>query len=197
MNLQKASLRAVPVAGDPSKLAIIFSFDASAPCKWVQQHSCRRTSCCKGPSDTAYCRVTVFIMATEDAAHGCQLTTATKQAPAPGIIYQQGVRAAPGCSFGRLAQDCEASRALPSWWNRQAGPSKASCLTSSCLQLGLMFPKADGVSVLLDVSQYEREALLTPGADTYPLAVRMETITPKGEAEGRTLQVSQPRQQPA
>lgn len=62
--------------------------------------------------------------------------------------------------------------------------------TCSILQAcGLMFPKADGATVLFDLSLYERELLLAPPDNTYPLAVRMETITAAGEAEGHTLQV--------
>ena len=33
VNLQKATLRLAPSADDPNKLAVVFSFDASAPCK--------------------------------------------------------------------------------------------------------------------------------------------------------------------
>ena len=52
-----------------------------------------------------------------------------------------------------------------------------------------MFPKSDGVTAIMDISQYERELLLTPPENTFPLAVRMETITASGEAEGHSLQV--------
>ena len=52
-----------------------------------------------------------------------------------------------------------------------------------------MFPKADGVAAMLDAGLYERQALLQPAENTYPLVVRMETITAKGEAAGHSLQV--------
>ena len=68
-------------------------------------------------------------------------------------------------------------------------------LKPRCVSLqacGLMFPRADGVAAMLDASLYDRQALLSPPENTYPLVVRLETITPKGEAEGHTLQVPPP-----
>lgn len=59
------------------------------------------------------------------------------------------------------------------------------------LQLGLKFPKADGAAAIVDTSLYDAH-MLTPGpasAGPYPLAVRLETITAKGLADGHTLQV--------
>ena len=52
-----------------------------------------------------------------------------------------------------------------------------------------MFPKADGVAAMLDAGLYDRQMLLQPPEGTFPLVVRMETITAKGEAEGHALQV--------
>ena len=59
------------------------------------------------------------------------------------------------------------------------------------MQLGLKFPKADGATPIIDTALYE-PASLTPGphaSGPYPLVVRLETITPKGLADGHTLQV--------
>lgn len=42
---------------------------------------------------------------------------------------------------------------------------------------------------MLDVALYEEQQLTTADGDTYPLVIRMETITDKGKADGHTLQV--------
>ncbi|KAK9788571.1 hypothetical protein WJX73_002760 [Symbiochloris irregularis] len=67
VNLKKATLQLAPVDGEPHKLAVLFSFDASAPCL-----------------------VTVFFMAHEDASNHSKVTT-SKQPPTPGILYEQGL----------------------------------------------------------------------------------------------------------
>ncbi len=56
-----------PLPGQPNKLAISFTFDASQPCA-----------------------VTTFVMATEEPARGCRLAP-SKQEPAPPVLYEKGV----------------------------------------------------------------------------------------------------------
>lgn len=41
---------------------------------------------------------------------------------------------------------------------------------------------------MIDLSLYEERQLLAAGRDTYPLAIRLETVTDKGRREGHTLQ---------
>ena len=142
-------------------------------------------------------------MATEDPVNGCKLTSA-KQAPWPGIVYTQGVRAQPmlashlaGSLSTQMHIDACSTQSCTHVHGAMAGTGSQCCPyrtqevdTWTILQAcGLMFPKADGATVLFDLSLYERELLLAPPDNTYPLAVRMETITAAGEAEGHTLQV--------
>ena len=77
---------------------------------------------------------------------------------------------------------------MSSWKTCNTGEMNAAFLW---LQLGLKFPKADGAACIIDTSLYE-PGMLMPGHGTsgpYPLVVRLETITPKGLADGHTLQV--------
>jgi hypothetical protein len=67
VNLKKATLAATPLPGDPSKLAITFTFDASAPCL-----------------------ATTYVAATEAPGRGCRLTTAL-QPPAPALAFGKGL----------------------------------------------------------------------------------------------------------
>ena len=57
------------------------------------------------------------------------------------------------------------------------------------MQLGLKFPEDSSAHAVLDVALYEEQELTTADGDTYPLVIRMETITDKGKADGHTLQV--------
>ena len=60
-----------------------------------------------------------------------------------------------------------------------------------CLQLGLKFPgpSTEGAQHVVDLGLYVEGALLAPGGrDSYPLVVRLETVTDKGRREGHTLQ---------
>ena len=59
-------------------------------------------------------------------------------------------------------------------------------------QLGLRFPKAtgEGAQAIIDLRQLNEHKLSAPDGDTYPLVIRLETITENGIAEGHTLQVS-------
>ncbi|PRW34052.1 putative E3 ubiquitin- ligase LOG2 isoform B [Chlorella sorokiniana] len=135
VNLKKNTLEVTPLPGQPNKLAISFTFDASQPCA-----------------------VTTFVVATEEPARGCRLAPA-KQEPAPPVLYEKG--------------------------------------------LGLKFPLAgagaDGAAQhVIDMSLYEEAQLLTSSRDTFPLVVRLETVTDKGKREGHTLQDLRPggEQQP-
>lgn len=58
------------------------------------------------------------------------------------------------------------------------------------LQLGLNFPGTtpEGAQHVIDLSLYGEQELLAAGRDTYPLVVRLETVTDKGKREGHTLQ---------
>ncbi|KAK9905555.1 hypothetical protein WJX75_002064 [Coccomyxa subellipsoidea] len=58
--------------------------------------------------------------------------------------------------------------------------------------LGLKFPKDGSAHAVLDVALYEEQELTTADGDTYPLVIRMETITDKGKADGHTLQELRP-----
>lgn len=73
VNLKKNTLAVTPVPGQPNRLAISFTFDASQPCA-----------------------VTTFVAAAEDAARGCRLAPA-KQDAAPPLYYEKGVRGVRGC----------------------------------------------------------------------------------------------------
>ncbi|KAK9823998.1 hypothetical protein WJX72_006880 [[Myrmecia] bisecta] len=53
-------------------------------------------------------------------------------------------------------------------------------------------PSADVSHAVLDLSRYDWAELSKANGDTYPLVVRLETITEKGLAEGHTLQELQP-----
>lgn len=63
------------------------------------------------------------------------------------------------------------------------------------MQLVLKFPKDGAAHAVLDVGLYEDRELTSADGETYPLVVRMETITEKGKADGHTLQVPAPPQQ--
>ncbi|KAG7673120.1 hypothetical protein Ndes2526B_g05305 [Nannochloris sp. 'desiccata'] len=65
VNLKKASLEVKPLVA--TKLAVHFTFDASAPCM-----------------------VSTFVLATEDGARGNKLTTA-HQTPGPAVLYPKGL----------------------------------------------------------------------------------------------------------
>ena len=119
VNLKKATLEATPLPGEPRKLALSFTFDASQPCA-----------------------VTTFVMATEEPSRGCRLTPAA-QPPPPAVAYPKG--------------------------------------------LGLRFPPPHGAGApppqhVLDLSLYGEAQLTAPDRDTYPLAIRLETVT--GERAG-------------
>ncbi|KAK9824223.1 hypothetical protein WJX72_008630 [[Myrmecia] bisecta] len=53
-------------------------------------------------------------------------------------------------------------------------------------------PSADVSHAVLDLSRYDWAELSKANGDTYPLVVRLETITEKGLADGHTLQELQP-----
>lgn len=72
VNLKKNTLEVAPLPGQPNKLALSFTFDASQPCA-----------------------VTTFVVATEEPARGCRLAPA-KQEPAPPVLYEKGVSAGGG-----------------------------------------------------------------------------------------------------
>lgn len=67
VNLKKSSLAVKSIPGDPNRLAISFTFDASQPCV-----------------------VSTFVAAIEDGTLGNRLT-ATQQAPSPMIRYPKGL----------------------------------------------------------------------------------------------------------
>lgn len=128
VNLKKASLAVAPLPSDPSKLAITFAFDASAPCV-----------------------ATTFVLASEEPSkQGCKLSTAA-QAPAPGIQYQQGM----GLSFP-----------------------------------GSNAPREAVMQHVVDLSLYEgqEDSMCAAKGDTYPLIVRLETISDRGAKEGHRLE---------
>lgn len=60
--------------------------------------------------------------------------------------------------------------------------------------LGLKFPgtSPEGAQHVIDMGLYEESQLLTAGRDTFPLVVRLETVTDKGRREGHTLQELRP-----
>ncbi|EFN57168.1 hypothetical protein CHLNCDRAFT_143545 [Chlorella variabilis] len=66
--------------------------------------------------------------------------------------------------------------------------------------LGLKFPGSapEGAQHVIDMGLYDEAALFAAGRDTFPLVVRLETVTDKGRREGRTLQELSPgaEQQP-
>lgn len=183
VNLKKNTLEAVPIPGTPNKLAITFTFDASQPCA-----------------------VTTFVAATEEPARACRLTPA-KQEAAPPLFYEKGVR-----RRGRCHRPAACCNAVPAWicprpcTSLQHVPSRAlspsnrpltsvplpPCvlLASSPLQLGLKFPGSapEGAQHVIDMGLYDEAALFAAGRDTFPLVVRLETVTDKGRREGRTLQ---------
>lgn len=183
VNLKKSSLAVTPVPGQPNRLAISFTFDASQPCA-----------------------VTTFVAAAEDAARGCRLTPA-KQDPAAPLYYEKGVRA---CRLARRPQRpvllhscrrrCRRVALLPGCRTSAAGLPPCTCRPPTCLppcahtpacsQLGLQFPGGapEGAQHVVDLSLYPESQLTAAARDSYPLVVRLETVTDKGRREGRTLQ---------
>eukprot|EP00879_Flechtneria_rotunda_P027176 GHRR01029053.1.p1 GENE.GHRR01029053.1~~GHRR01029053.1.p1 ORF type:complete len:156 (-),score=38.99 GHRR01029053.1:1725-2123(-) len=67
VNLKKTTLRLAPVEGSSTELELQFSFDASAPC-----------------------RVSTFLLATEDPRQSCRIIAAAPE-PRPPAYYQKGV----------------------------------------------------------------------------------------------------------
>lgn len=57
------------------------------------------------------------------------------------------------------------------------------------MQLGLKFPKAGAPEAVIDTGAYEERQLTAADKDTYPLVIRMETVTDKGRSDAHTLQV--------
>jgi hypothetical protein len=60
------------------------------------------------------------------------------------------------------------------------------------LQLGLVFPPPGGAALpcLLDTAQHDETALQSVGSrDTYPLVIRLESVSERGVKEGHTLEV--------
>lgn len=158
--------------------------------------------------------MTTFFMATEEPSRGCKLTPSQQPAP-EAVLYEKGVRhgAAAGCS-GLLSRwaaqrgvSCASIRSdlsgllfnEPVSWVVcggaliiHRGPPAPPLPTT--LQLGLKFPDEGAseelrVAHALDLSLYEEAALLRHDKDTFPLVIRLETVTDKGLKDGHTLQV--------
>ena len=56
-------------------------------------------------------------------------------------------------------------------------------------QLGLKFPKAGCEAPVIDLSLYDDKAMTHVEGDTYPLAIRLETVTENGLQQGHSLAV--------
>ena len=96
VNLKKNTLEVAPLPGQPNKLAISFTFDASQPCA-----------------------VTTFVAATEEPARGCRLAPAKQEPPAP-VLYEKGVSQGAGAwGVGR----CLCS--VPAWLAERCSPVTA------------------------------------------------------------------------
>ena len=59
-------------------------------------------------------------------------------------------------------------------------------------QLGLKFPREDAEGAaahIIDLAKHAEAALAAADGNTYPLIIRLETVTERGLKEGHTLQV--------
>jgi hypothetical protein len=104
-NLNKKSLKLVPVEGRPGVYQLQFTFDASAPC-----------------------RVTTFVLGGEDPRQGCAITTSSSRVRQP-VPYQ------PGVSSRRLAGVRDRGRCVWGGGGREEGSnagSAPSCLLHTC-----------------------------------------------------------------
>ena len=93
---------------------------------------------------------------------------------------------------------CKHQQVLPAFsllycqhWCAQALSS--SVHPTPCSQLGLKFPKP-GAEVahqhVVDLGQHDEAALMAAEGNTFPLIIRLETVTERGLKEGHSLQVS-------
>ena len=136
----------------------------------------------------AMCRVTIFVVATEDAGKGCQITQ-TKGAVPDVIAYEKRV-----CAY--LVTPCPCSRAhcRAALLHLRDAMLHASTQDADALwvslQLAAQFPKPEGPEAIIDVSQFEERQLTGAYGDTYPLIIRLECVSDKGKTETHQLQVA-------
>ncbi|GBF91408.1 hypothetical protein Rsub_04148 [Raphidocelis subcapitata] len=117
VNLKKWTLKVTPLPGRPHEFGLSFSFDATAPC-----------------------RVTTYLLATEDPKDGCRLVSAVLGAPVrTPVVYEKG-------------GDEEVA--------------EAHVISSLRAPLGHM--------------------MLAAG-DSYPLIIRLESMTDEGREQGHSL----------
>eukprot|EP00878_Enallax_costatus_P002146 GHUV01002314.1.p1 GENE.GHUV01002314.1~~GHUV01002314.1.p1 ORF type:complete len:365 (+),score=80.41 GHUV01002314.1:265-1359(+) len=122
VNLRKKTLRLQPVAGSNTEFQLEFSFDASTPC-----------------------RVSTFLLATEDPRQSCRIIAAASE-PRPPAFYAKG--------------------------------------------MDQHFPKDDSIAQqhMISLTTHSPDLLTLARGDSYPLIIRLETLTEQAAAEGKQLQ---------
>ena len=133
------------------------------------------------------CRVTIFVVATEDAGKGCQITQT--KGPVPQVIaFEKRVGRSPFHPVWLCRgsfQGCQCHSEL-----RWRVPTRQTCdISLGFVQLAAQFPKPDGPEAIIDVSQFEERQLTAAHGDTYPLIIRLECVSDKGRTESHQLQV--------
>jgi hypothetical protein len=126
--------------------------------------------------------VSTFIGGTEDPEKGCRISS--PQPPPPSIQYDQGVRTC--CCHLRVPWSMH--QLFGQQWLMQ---STYEC-TLPCLQLGLKFPKPGAEAAhqhIIDMSVHSEALLMAAQGHTFPLIIRLETITEDGIKAGHSLQV--------
>lgn len=187
VNLRKDTLKVTPMVGDPTttKLVISFSFDASAPCA-----------------------VGTYVAATEIPSRGCALVP-KHQTPAALVMYSKGV----GFCFFILRK----GRGSLLYQPLTAHSHYYLTISPSLLirmQMNQLFPPSteDGIPYVtevqhvIDVSLHTEAELCSSNNNnssttsattsaresTYPLIIRLESITEEGCKAGHTLEELKP-----
>lgn len=72
-------------------------------------------------------------------------------------------------------------------------PAHTRDRSSDTLQLGLKFPKPGAEAAhqhVIDLGRHPEVSLMAVDGNTFPLVIRLETVTERGAKEGHTLQVN-------
>lgn len=122
VNLKKKSLRLQPLQGSTTEFLLEFNFDASTPC-----------------------RVSTFLLATEDPSQSCRIIAAAPASRSPAL-YPKGM-------------------------NHHFPPDDTTARQH-----------------MISLTTHSPDLLTLTQGDSYPLIIRMETLTEQAAAEGRQLQ---------
>ena len=141
----------------------------------------------------ALCRLTAFVLAREEPAEACRLTPLSSGSALGPCMYDKGVSQAETlhCTSAGGALFCCLLGIACLAISLQAGVAWPP-RSVACLQFNHTFPRQgapDSEQIILDLTRLDVQKLSAAEGTSYPLVLRLETISAKGLEEGHTLQV--------